>query len=316
MRPPHAPVSRAEPGEARPFAVYAAMLTGAQAIFSVQDAVVKTIGAEIGVLQYATLRAGFVLGLIAAGWAAMPRLRRPLRRRGPVIARSLFQVASILIYFAAITRMPLAVAATAFYTFPIITTLAGAVVARERVPPLVWVAAPLGFLGAAIILGPARAEVDWLIALPLLAAAAYAASVVITHHACAEEDTLALVRAQNLTFLAAGAAGLALAGAGAIPAGWGWTPMEPPVWGVLAGISALNLAMAFLLLHVYQHAAPPRLGPFSYSYLVFAAALDWAVWGAPPTATTLLGAGLTAAAGMLVLSARAGGARARGEPAE
>jgi drug/metabolite transporter (DMT)-like permease len=92
--------------------------------------------------------------------------------------------------------------------------------------------------------------------------------------------------------------------------------MEPPVWGVLAGISALNLAMAFLLLHVYQHAAPPRLGPFSYSYLVFAAALDWAVWGAPPTATTLLGAGLTAAAGMLVLSARAGGARARGEPAE
>lgn len=303
-------------GGARPFAVYAAMLTGGQAIFAVQDAVVKTIGAEIGVLQYATLRAGFVLGLIAAGWAAMPRLRRRLHRRGPVIARSLFQVASILLYFTAITRMPLAVAATAFYTFPIMTTLMGAVVARERLPALVWIAAPLGFLGVAIILDPTQAEVDWLIALPLLAAAAYAISVVITHHACAEEDTLALVRAQNLTFLVAGAAGLALAGVGTIPEAWGWTAMPAPVWAFLAGISVLNLAMAFLLLHIYQRAAPSRLGPFSYSYLVFAAGLDWAVWGAPPTAATLLGAGLTAVAGILALTARAASARIRGEPAE
>ncbi|GMG81572.1 DMT family transporter [Paralimibaculum aggregatum] len=294
--------ARAVAGEP-PVARYALMLTAAQMIFCAQDGVVKIVAGNLGVGQYATIRSGFVLFFIALAALAVRALRRPVKRTGPVVARSLFQVASILLYFTSITQLPLAVAGVGFYTFPIFTTLISAAVMRTPVSRATWAATFTGFAGAALIIGPGLAELDVLVLLPLLAATCYAVSVVITHYGCGQEDTLALVRVQNLCFLAVGLAGLGLGAAGMLPGGWSWSPVTGGTWAALAAISALNLLMAFVLLYVYQRAAPPRLAPFSYTYLVFAAAMDWIVWANPPTLQTLAGGALTALGGIMVLRA-------------
>lgn len=286
------------------FSRYALLLTAGQAVFCLQDVAVKALGNEVGVLQFALVRACFGLAIVGALAALLPRFARPIRNWPAATARSLLQVAALLLYFTALTELPIAVAATGFYTFPILTTLLSAAFSGERLPPVARIAAPLGFLGAAIILAPGAAALDPAVVLPLMAAVAYALAVIVTHHACADEDPFALVRLQTCTFLAAGGAALLLAEAGAAPQAWTWRAMETWHWGALAVVAALNLGTAVLLLHVYQRASPARLAPLSYSYLAFAALADWALWGTAPTGQTLLGGALTALAGILVLRSR------------
>jgi drug/metabolite transporter (DMT)-like permease len=51
----------------------------------------------------------------------------------------------------------------------------------------------------------------------------------------------------------------------------------------------------------YAHAPAAQVGPFIYSAVVFAGALDWLFWKRLPDAFTLTGAVLVAGAGMLTL---------------
>jgi drug/metabolite transporter (DMT)-like permease len=65
--------------------------------------------------------------------------------------------------------------------------------------------------------------------------------------------------------------------------------------GVLATTGQL------LLTRAYSQAPASRVGPFIYSAVVFAGALDWAFHGVVPDALSLCGAAIVIAAGIMAL---------------
>lgn len=287
----------------RPFWMLALLLVCAQAIFCVQDNIVKYLSPEIGAFQFAAIRSGFVLALLLIGAALLPQMRGLPKRRGAIFLRSVFQVVSLLLYLSSIIALPLSVSAVCFYTFPIMTTLASAFLMQEPVNPATYLAAVFGFLGSILIIGPAWADFNTAIFLPFLAALAYTASVIVTHYYCKDEPVSAMLRMQNIVFLGGGILGLLVISFGIVP-GKEWTPISAQVWGVLAGVAVINLGAGYLLVHVYQHAAPPRLAPFSYTYLIFAATADTLFWDHPPNLGTLVGGALTATGGLIALRVR------------
>ena len=65
--------------------------------------------------------------------------------------------------------------------------------------------------------------------------------------------------------------------------------------GVTATVGQLAMTRA------YAHAPAAQVGPFIYSAVVFAAALDWVFWRQLPDAFTVAGGVLVAGAGILSL---------------
>lgn len=296
-----------------PFGQIAAMLICVQIIFALQDSFVKLVSADLAAWQITTLRSAFTLCFLLAAARFSPRLARPVKNRAAVIARSLCQAASMLLYIVAIARLPLAISAVCFYTFPILSTLLSALVARARVGLNTWIAVLLGFVGAALVVGPAWEAHSAAVVFPLLGALAYAVSVIITHYGCGDESVGGLLRTQHLTLLGVGLA-MQIGGALDLAPAADWSQLALWQVGAFLGLAAINLLSGMMLAHVYQSAAPPRLAPFSYSYLAFAALVDTVLWGHPPTATTLIGGALTAVAGVIALRSQSSRNRRFNQP--
>ncbi|WP_118133494.1 DMT family transporter [Oceanicella sp. SM1341] len=279
------------------FAPVAAVMVAAQAVFCLNDGFVKAITAEVSAIQYGVLRAGFIFVFLCIGALIFTGMRaRPVKLL-PVLARSGFQACSMLLQIFALSLLPLSTAAVCFYTFPLFSTLLSALVMRERVSRMQVGAVVLGLLGAVLIIGPARAE-GLALVLPFAAAFCYAASVLVTHYHCKEEQPVALVRTQALVALCV--AGVALA---VVPAAAGgtWVSMPLELWGAVALVGVASIGSGFLLVWVYQRAAPPDLAPFSYTYLLWVMLLDFAAWGHLPRPAALLGSVLIALGGIMVL---------------
>jgi drug/metabolite transporter (DMT)-like permease len=56
-----------------------------------------------------------------------------------------------------------------------------------------------------------------------------------------------------------------------------------------------------LLTHSYSLAPATRIGPYTYSTVVFAAILGWALWGETPDILMIMGALLVCVSGILAM---------------
>ncbi len=95
------------------------------------------------------------LPVLLIGW----RERAAFRDRGAVaalVAFGFFDAAQCALYFPALTRGPVAVAALTHYLGPILVALAAPFVPGERVSRRALLAAPLSLAGLLLVLGPPR----------------------------------------------------------------------------------------------------------------------------------------------------------------
>lgn len=239
-----------------------------------------------------------VVGLLVLGTRVW---RRPDARqwRGLLLVGLLVGVQSLMLY-AAVARLPVALALLVFNTFPLMTTFWAQVVYRQRPPRAVLLAMPvillglvlaLDVLGSASGLGAAR---QWRgmgsgVAFALAAAAMFSLALMLTEHEARGVDgrvrtlismvVVALVAA--LAALAQGSLALPYA-----PAGW---------WG-LALLTLLYGSGITLLFTVL-----PRLGVVGNSAVlnvepVFALAIGWLVLHQTVGTAQVLGALLVVAA--------------------
>jgi len=73
--------------------------------------------------------------------------------------------------------------------------------------------------------------------------------------------------------------------------------------GLLITVGVLATCGQVLLTRAYSLAPAARVGPFTYSTVVFAALFGWLVWGEVPDRSSLAGAALVCAAGVLAIRA-------------
>lgn len=226
-----------------------------------------------------------------------------------VILRSLLLVLCWLALYASLPVLDLSVAAVAVYTNPIMIVLLSALVLRERVTGRQWGGVFLGFLGVITILKPGTDAFSWFTLLPLLAAALYAVSMVLTRSKCRDESSMTLSLGLHVGFVVTGllATGvLALIGLDAetqaiYPFVLGsWAPMDGRIWGLMALLGVLSAVYFMGVARAYQIAPPSTIATFDYAYLVWAALWDFVIFSRQPDLFTVGGMVLITAAGLLV----------------
>jgi drug/metabolite transporter (DMT)-like permease len=207
------------------------------------------------------------------------------------LVRGLAGLASMYCYFYAIARIGLSEAILLNYSLPLFMPLIARAWLREEVPPRLWRALGLGFLGILLILRPG-AGVFRPIALFALVSAVLAALAQVGVRRLTQTEP-----ATRIVFYFA----LISTAVSAVPLTSSWTTPKGRLWIVLAAMGILATLAQLVMTRAYAHAPAAQVGPFIYSAVVFAGLMDWWLWARVPDLWFLAGAALVCTAGILAL---------------
>ena len=87
----------------------------------------------------------------------------------------------------------------------------------------------------------------------------------------------------------------------ATPLHWTWQTPTAPAWLWLLGVGAFATGGQLLLTRAYGSAPAAFIGPFTYTAVIFAGALGWALWGETPDLWSLAGIALVIGSCLLTL---------------
>jgi drug/metabolite transporter (DMT)-like permease len=207
------------------------------------------------------------------------------------LVRGLAGLAAMYCYFYAIGRIGLSEAIVLNYSLPLFVPLIARAWLGEHVPPRLWPALGLGFLGIVLILRPGMG---------VFRPAALAALLAAVLAALAQVGVRRLTRSEPITRIVFYFSLISAVVSGA-PLVSIWTQPPRGVWPVLIALGVLATLAQLLLTRAYSLAPATQVGPFIYSSVVFAGVFDWWLWGRVPDAAFVAGAVLVCAAGILAL---------------
>lgn len=254
-------------------------------LFSVMDALMKSLVLAIGVWNAMFWRTLIATGLGCLAWRASGAARPAGRALRLHLLRGAVTAVMALLFFWGLARMPMAQAITLTYIAPLLALVLAAAVLGERVGRRVVAASLVAFSGVMLVLvGQAR---DALGPEALHGALAVLASAVLY----AVNLVIARVQAQaaspgEITFFQSGVV------CAIIALGSPWLAALPPAgeWWKLASAAILATASLWLLAWAYAHSATGFLATTEYTSFVYAAAFGWLIFGEPLSAFTLAGA--------------------------
>ncbi len=230
------------------------------------------------------------LPVLLVGW----RERAGFRDRGAVVALvafGVFDAAQCALYFPALTRGPVAVAALTHYLGPILVALAAPFIPGERTSRRAMLAAPLSMLGLLLVLGPPRQA-------PLLTALLGAASAFFG------AGCLFAVRRASRSFSPLGLCALhAVLSAALLLAVFGKAAVPSPGPGVLrvaAGATVFGLGAGLIFFRAVKHVPAAIAATITYVEPVTAAAVGALFLGEPVGGLAVLGAAVVVGAGVWV----------------
>ncbi|RRJ83917.1 DMT family transporter [Aestuariirhabdus litorea] len=189
-------------------------------------------------------------------------------------------------------HLPLAEAALFKQTAPFFIPVIALLWLGEQIPRSVRIAIGLGFLGVALILKPGAAGLNPVLLVALAGALLGAlAKVTIRRMASTEPSTRIVFYFALFTSLLS-----------VLPALMNWVTPSTQGWGLILLMAALSTGAQLSLSHAYALAPAGRLGPFTYSSILFATLLGWLLWAESLALATLIGMGLVIAAGVLAVA--------------
>ncbi len=220
--------------------------------------------------------------------------RAGFRDRGAllaIVAFGVFDAAQCALYFPALTRGPVAVAALTHYLGPILVALAAPFVPGERTSRRAMVAAPLSLVGLLLILGPPRQA-------PILTAVLGASSAFFGA-AC-----LFAMRRASRSFSPMAICGLhAVLSAGLLLAVFGRDAVPPLGSGALrvaAAATVLGIGASLVFYRAVKNVPAPIVATITYVEPVTTAGVGALVFGERLGALALLGAAAVIGGGVWV----------------
>jgi len=256
-------------------------------LFSMMDAVMKSLVLAIGVYNALLWRQMVSVGLGAVAWK-LGRSGRPSARALKLhCARGLVTTTMAVLFFWGLARVPMAQAISLTYIAPILALLLAAVTLGERVGWKTVVASIVALGGVVVVMIGQGREVPGpetlLGTLSILGSAVlYAVNLVIARlqSQAARPGEIAFFQAFVIT------ATLALAAP--------WLAVVPEVasWPKLVLAAGLATASLWLLGWAYAHGDTGFLATTEYTSFVYAAGLGFLVFGERVSAFTLAGAAI------------------------
>ena len=267
------------------------MMVGAMLLVPTLDGLAKHLSADYGTLQLVWARYFFHAAALLP-FVLWRYGRRALAPQRPVlqILRGGLLLASTVLFFAAIARMPLADAVALVFVYPMAVTLLSALVLGEAVGPRRWSAVVVGFIGALIVIRPGLGVIGQGGLLALGAGGAYALYVLTTRQLAGSAPPLV-----TLTFTALlGCLVTTLA----VP--FAWRTPDALDLALMVAMGLIAAAVHFLIIRALEHASASLLAPYGYSEIVMATAIGFFVFGDFPDAWTWLGIAVIVASGLYI----------------
>jgi len=273
-----------------------ALLIAAVSTFSVMDATAKWLAQTYPVpaVVWARYAAQVLVMLVVLG----PRYRLALvktRRPRLQIVRGFVLVTSTMLFFGAISLMPIAEASAIAFVSPLILIALSVVFLKEKVRVATWIAVAVSFIGVLVIIRPGSGIFSVTAALPILTAFFFATYQLLTRKLAGIDSTLATL------FIAA----LVGACVMTVLVPFYWVPIVSPWHAALfLAMGALATAGHFMLIRAFELAPASTLAPFVYSQLVAVLVLGYVVFGSFPDRWSLFGMAIIVATGAFAATRR------------
>jgi drug/metabolite transporter (DMT)-like permease len=259
--------------------------------FTCLDTLAKHLTREFHAVQIGWGRyvfsAAFLLVLV-------PRygLWQPLRSARPwfQVMRALLLAVVSLMFFTAVSFMPLADVTAISFVAPLILTGLAHFVLKEKVGVRRWAAIGVGFCGVLIILRPGLGTVHWAAFVALAMAAANAVYHLATRMLAGVDS------AQTTIFFTGivGAVGFSLI----VPLFW--TSPSLAGWAGMVALGLFGSLGHYLLIQAYALAPASLLAPYTYTAMVWVTISGYLAFGDFPDIWTIAGAAIVIASGIYV----------------
>ena len=278
--------------------------------FALQDTAVKLLSQAGSIWQLMTLRSVLVI-LFLLLWVRLKGQWRGIvpTNLGWPIVRAGFMCLAYTLSYSAYPFASLSDVAACFFTAPIFVCIFASIFLKERIGIWRISAVIIGFLGALLIIQPGSEAFRPVLIMPLLAGACYAAGVVVTRGFCAGQPSLALTAVHNVFYAAVGFLVISLMPIFAFDPKVvaqnpflfrDWTQLAPAIFCTIVATAVLHIIAMTASIRAYQVAETTFVAPLEYSYLVFAAVIDFVIWAFFPSGTTLIGMTLIVGSGILI----------------
>lgn len=275
------------------------------AIAPIMDTIAKFLSNDVSagelVFLRFTMQAGFLgFFMIAMSGFGFKFWHKPSKReialqflRGGFVA-----IAVTLIYYA-VKFMPVADAIAIFFVEPLLVTLLGALLFKERIGWRRILACAIGFFGALLIIRPSFASVGWPALLPLGTALSYALYFLLTNKMSPDGHPVAI---QCYTGLAAALIALPALLIGNQMGLDMFAITDPrPYWklilllGIIATVSHLFIPFAL------RYADASQIAPLQYLEIISATVLGVIVFHDIPDKISMVGIAIIMASGVFVM---------------
>ena len=269
------------------------MLIGAGS-FVLNDSMMKLIMADTP--PYQTL---FLRGVFAFVWA-IPLLTMlghwkdlPLALNRFVFARGMLEVMAIMTFILALANAPIGHVTAIFQILPMLILVGMAFFHREKIDSLRWLLVVAGFAGALLVAQPGFGSTSPF-ALLAFAAAFFAALRDLVGRRI-PSTTPVLVS----TFVTNGLVMIAAALGGLVFETWVTPSAKHLLLSLCTGL-LVTVGHMFTFL-AFKHAQAQAVAPFYYSFMIWAVALGFVIFGDVPNSLAIVGMLLILASGLAVV---------------
>jgi drug/metabolite transporter (DMT)-like permease len=205
------------------------------------------------------------------------------------VARVMLSVTESIMFFWAVSYLPLADTVTFYLAAPIYVTALSAIFLKEPVGWRRWSAVAVGFIGVLIALRPSAATLTWPALIALTGSLFFAIFLIITR----------MLRGTSEVVMVSGTFGAMLAVSG-IVAPFGWVAPSVRDFALMMVLGVVATA-AFACVNRSLKLSPASVVvPYQYTMIVWAVALGALVFGDVPDADTLTGSAIIVMAGLYI----------------
>ena len=259
--------------------------------FSIQDAGIKWLTADIAVLQVLFLRSLFGLGFLSTSTLFTgEKISLSVHRPWLLLVRTIINILSWILFFFGLKYLPLATAVALFFSFPLFLAIISVPLLGEKVGIRRTLAIVVGFVGVLFITNPASG-----FSLPVLlmlgAAMGWALVAGLTRILGEKENTSTLLFYTLVAFV------VLLA----IPQYWVWRRLGLDDYLLVTAVAFFGVIAQFAVTKAYTIASPSLIAPFEYTALIWSAALGYLLWADFPDAYAIAGAALIIGSGVYVI---------------
>lgn len=272
------------------------------AVFMAMSTIVKATAAEVPPGEAMFFRSAFAIPPVLIWLWSISEFPAALRTRNPMghVWRGLVGTGGMAFSFLALGLIPLPEAIAIGFAAPILATIFAAMFLGETIRLYRIFAIALGLGGVFLIIWPRLGSLDAATATTLETVGVFSALLAAIFAALAQVFVRKLVSIETtgaiVIYFSLTSTCLSLLSA---PFGWTLPSVGTTLLLILAGL--LGGLGQVLLTISYRHAETSVIAPFDYSAIILALLIGWFVFSEAPTILMLLGAGLTVAAGGIII---------------